>query len=403
MVALRRRLATKAAPRLIDVALRKASTLEHGRLSLDLPDGRSEMVLGPRPGPEAHLRLHRSRAIRRFLSGGSLGFAEAFVDGDWDSDDLPRLLELFCRNEQIWWDGADRNRSLARLRSRVVHALRRNSRRGSRRNILAHYDLGNAFFARWLDPDMIYSSARYACQDEPLDAAQRNKLRDIARLCGLRPGSELLEIGCGWGAFAELVAKETGARVTAITVSDEQHAFASARIQREGLNDRVEVRLQDYRDVDGRYDAIASIEMIEAVGERYWPVFFARLRDLLRPGGRVGLQAITIADRYFDGYRRGCDFIQRHIFPGGMLPSPGALSREMARAGLYERSRAAFAADYARTLAEWNRRFEAAWSEIRALGFDDRFRRLWLFYLSYCEAGFRAGYTDLLQLGLVRR
>ena len=249
---------------------------------------------------------------------------------------------------------------------------------------------------------MTYSAALFPHAETPLEEAQRSKYRSLAERLGLESGHRLLELGCGWGGFAEFAAAEIGARVTAITISEQQHAYAAARIQAAGLADRVEVRLQDYRDVAGRYDRIAAIEMLEAVGERYWPLFFDKLRDRLKPGGVAGLQVITIADRYFEAYRRGADFIQRHVFPGGMLPSPQALRQQVARAGLVELGALTFGPDYARTLASWQQRFQAAWPQIREAGFDRRFKRLWEYYLAYCEAGFRAGYTDVCQLTLQR-
>ncbi|HSA80846.1 MAG TPA: cyclopropane-fatty-acyl-phospholipid synthase family protein, partial [Geminicoccaceae bacterium] len=341
------------------------------------------------------------RAIRRFLDGGGAGFAEAYLDGDWDSPDLPRLLELLALNEAAYEEfsqGRPWYRGLARLQ----HLLRRNSRPGSRRNILAHYDLGNRFYELWLDRTMTYSAALFPHAGAPLEEAQRTKYRSLAARLRLQTGHRLLEIGCGWGGFAEFAAAEIGARITAITISEQQHAFAASRIQAAGLADSVDVRLLDYRDVEGSYDRIAAIEMFEAVGERYWPVFFGKLRECLAPGGLAGLQVITIADRYFDAYRRSADFVQRQVFPGGMLPSPRALREQIKRARLAELGALTFGRDYARTLAFWQERFQAAWPQIREAGFDQRFKRLWEYYLAYCEAGFRVGCTDVCQLTLQR-
>jgi cyclopropane-fatty-acyl-phospholipid synthase len=380
-------------------ALAIAAKLSSGALTIELADGTRHRFVGGRVGPEGHLRLKRERAIRRFVTGGSLGFGEAYLDGDWDSADLPRLLELLAQNEGAYADhlgGWAGWRALARLH----HLLRPNTRRGSRRNILAHYDLGNRFYELWLDRSMTYSAARFTRPGMTLEEGQQAKYALIAEQLEIRPGHHVLEIGCGWGGFAEFVAREVGARVTALTISDAQRSFAAERIQSTGLADRVEIRLQDYRDLAGRFDRIASIEMLEAVGERYWPIYFARLRDCLWPDGRACLQVITIADRHFETYRKGADFIQRHVFPGGMLPSPGALDREIAQAGLAEVGRVCFGLDYARTLAEWSRRFRAARAEVARLGFDDRFRRLWDYYLAYCEAGFRVGFTDVRQITL---
>jgi cyclopropane-fatty-acyl-phospholipid synthase len=386
-------------PRWLRLAFRIAEQLRYGTLTLQLPDGTRRTFAGPQPGPNACMQLHRMRAIRRFATGGGLGFAEAYLDGDWDSPDLQSLLALLARN-QAAYEERYYGRVWYRALARFGHLLRPNSRRGSRRNILAHYDLGNRFYRLWLDRSMSYSAARFTAPDQSLEMAQGAKYRSLARLIDLQPGQRLLEIGCGWGGFAEFAVREFGARVTALTISREQHDFAKARVQAAGITEQVEVRLQDYRDVEGRFDRIAAIEMFEAVGERYWRTFFLKLGECLAPGGRAGLQVITIADRYFEEYRRGADFIQRHVFPGGILPSPGALERHIRAAGFAQIGEVTFGADYARTLAEWNRRFQRAWPEIRRQGFDQRFKRLWDYYLAYCEAGFRVGFTDVAQIAL---
>jgi cyclopropane-fatty-acyl-phospholipid synthase len=380
--------------------LRLARGLELGTLHVRLPGGRWRSFRGPQAGPEAVLVLRSGRLARRFLLGGSIGFGESYVDGDWDSPDLATLLELLDRNHDIW---SRRHRAAPLLRlARLGHLLRPNSRRGSRRNVHAHYDLGNEFFAAWLDPTMSYSAARFADGAEELEPAQLAKYRHLARLMALGPGQRLLEVGSGWGAFAILAATEFGARVRSITISKAQQEWAARRVHELGLAERVEIALCDYRDVQGRYDRIASIEMLEAVGEAFWPTYFARLRDALLPGGMAGLQVITIADRHFAAYRKGCDFIQRYVFPGGMLPSPEALEAEIARAGLLCRERHRFGPCYARTLSLWRERFTAAGARIAGQGFDDRFRRLWAYYLAYCEAGFRTGSTDVVQVALCR-
>ncbi|MGI9452603.1 MAG: class I SAM-dependent methyltransferase [Geminicoccaceae bacterium] len=379
-----------------------AEQLSCGELVVVAPDGSRRSFEGKEPGPEAEIKLNHVRAIRRFTTGGSLGFAEAYLDGDWDSPDLAKLLHLLALNEETHVDdfyGMSWYRWIARLQ----HLLRPNSKNGSRRNILAHYDLGNSFYERWLDPSMTYSSARFEAGNLTLEQAQRAKYESLAKGLALEPDHHVLEIGCGWGGFAEFAAGEVGAKVTAITISDEQHAFAAERIQAAGLNDKVEIRLQDYRDVDARFDRVASIEMFEAVGERYWPVYFGKLAHALKPGGVAGLQIITIADRYFEAYRRGVDFIQRHVFPGGMLPSPVTLDQQLKQVGLQKLSETTFGLDYAKTLNTGNQRFQAAWPEILPLGFDQRFKRLWEYYLAYCEAGFRVGWTDVAQLAVGRR
>lgn len=385
----------------LGLLLRLGRDIRFGTLHVRLPGGGLRSFAGSEPGPTATLHIRNGRVVRRFLTGGAVGFAESYIDGDWDSPDLASLLELLDRNHAAWSDH-HQGSLLPRLVRRLLHLLRGNSRRGSRRNIHAHYDLGNDFFAAWLDPTLTYSSARFVDGIEDLEAAQIEKYRSLARLMRLSPGQKLLEIGSGWGSFAILAAREFGAQVRSLTISREQHAFASRRVQELGLNDRVAIELCDYRDAAGRYDRIASIEMFEAVGEAWWPTFFGKVRDVLVPGGMAGLQIITIADRYFAEYRRSADFIQRYIFPGGMLPSPSALRQQVERAGLSIRDQLAFGACYARTLGIWNRGFDAAWDKVAQLGFDERFRRLWTYYLAYCEAGFRTGSTDVVQLAAAR-
>ena len=367
----------------------------HGRLALRLPNGRSLDVLGQEPGPQASLQLRRWRALERLFLQGDLGLALAFRDGDWDSPDLLALLEFGLANEAAWGSLLDGSRP-ARWLARLGHRLHANSRRGSRHNIAFHYDLGNGFYRQWLDDSMLYSSALYSdAPDDTLEAAQARRLERIVQMLDTPAGGEVLEIGCGWGTLAATLAQRHGARLTGLTLSSEQLAFATERARDWGVADQVELRLQDYRDVQGQYDRIVSIEMIEAVGEAYWPTYFDTLRQRLKPGGVVVLQAITIADDRFESYRRGADFIQRCIFPGGMLPSPSALREHAERAGFEIEAQQCFGEGYARTLAEWRRRFLAAWPAIATQGFDEAFRRLWLYYLCYCEAGFRSGRVDV--------
>jgi cyclopropane-fatty-acyl-phospholipid synthase len=373
-----------------------------GAVTVVLPDGSSRRFQGAEEGPDAVLEVHDDRVAASVLTRGSLGFCEAYLDGAWSSPDMEALFLVMLLNRKRL-ESVIAGRGWYRLLQRGLFLMRANTRTGARRNVARHYDLGNDFYGLWLDETMTYSGALYGGRDLPLADAQRAKWRAIADALDLRPGHRLLEIGCGWGGFAAFAAAERGARVTAITISRAQHDFARARIAEAGLADAVEVRLQDYRDVRGRFDRIASIEMLEAVGERYWPVFFRTLADRLEEGGRAALQVITIADRHFASYRRSADYIQRHVFPGGMLPSPGAFVREAAAAGLKVRSTAALGADYARTLREWNRRFQEAWPRIEALGFDGRFKRLWEQYLHYCAAGFAAGTIDVLHVAIDRR
>ena len=392
----------RKAPAAFRSVLRIASeNWEFGRLTFVLPSGREVVVAGDKPGPHAKLIVNDFRFVSRVLSAGDIGFGEGFMAGEWDTPDLPALLEALTAN-------LDRLMRLLEggplwtVLNFLSHLVRRNSRTGSRRNILAHYDLGNAFYSRWLDPTMTYSSARFERPGQPLGEAQHHKYASLARQIDLGPEHHVLEIGCGWGGFAEFAAAEVGARVTAITISPAQAEFARKRLFERGLADRADVRLVDYRDVDGSYDRVASIEMFEAVGEAYWPVYFSKIRDVLSPGGRAGLQIITIRDELFAHYRSRADFIQKYVFPGGMLPSERRLHEETARAGLEWRDIVRFGQNYADTLSEWGRRFESAWDEIRGLGFDERFRRMWKFYLGYCEAGFRTERTNVVQLSLTR-
>jgi cyclopropane-fatty-acyl-phospholipid synthase len=371
-------------------------------LAIEFGDGRCHELAGPAPGPRAHVRLRNRRAIGRFVIGGAIGAAEAYVDGDWDTPDLSATIEFFARNEAGFGRSFGGNLALRALH-RLYHMTRLNTRRGSRRNIAAHYDLGNDFYRAWLDPGMTYSCAIF---DEPgagsLEVAQQGKYRRLGDRLAVGSDHHVLEIGCGWGGFAEYIASTRGCRVTGITISRAQYEHARRRVHEAGLAERVAIRFQDYRDVSGRYDRIASIEMFEAVGSQYWPVFFNKLRDGLTAGGRAALQIITIDDQLSARYRKSADFIQRYIFPGGVLPSRSALAREVADAGLAWLDDQGFGRHYAATLAVWRSRFAAARARVDALGYPDRFRRLWDFYLAYCEAGFRTGRTDLLQISLGR-
>ncbi|MDI4634109.1 class I SAM-dependent methyltransferase [Pelomonas sp. V22] len=373
-----------------------------GSLTVVLPDGSRLEGHGPHPGPSAQLQLARWRPLVRLFTQGDLGLARSYRDGDWSSPDLTALLELGIANDSSWGDSLAAN-SLVRRGLRLLHARNANTRKGSRRNIAAHYDLGNAFYAQWLDASMLYSSALYTPQAETLEAAQAAKLDRICELLDLKslpPGARVLEIGCGWGALAVAMAQRSDVHVTALTLSKEQLAFAQQRVNEAGLADRIELRLQDYRDVQGQFDRIVSIEMIEAVGEAYWPVYFDTLNTRLKPGGHAVLQAITIDNEVFKQYRLTPDFIQAFIFPGGMLPSVEALHQQADRVGMRLASREAFGASYARTLADWRERFFAQWGEIEPLGFDEAFKRLWHYYLCYCEAGFNAGRVDVHLLDL---
>jgi cyclopropane-fatty-acyl-phospholipid synthase len=381
--------------RLLRQALRsQLAGLACGELTVVLPHGERLLVRGTAPGPQAQLVLHRWRPLLRLAARGDLGLALSYRDGDWSTPDLVALLQFGAANDQQSGHRLQ-GKAWSRLLARLGHLRRANTRRGSRDNIAFHYDLGNAFYAQWLDASMLYSSALYQRPEATLEEAQAARLDRIVALVDAPQGGEVLEIGCGWGALALALAQRRGARVTGLTLSTEQLAFARERALAEGCAQQLDLRLQDYRDVQGRYARIVSIEMVEAVGEAWWPTYFATLRERLAPGGHAVLQAITIADAHFEGYRRGADFIQRCIFPGGMLPSPTALREQAARAGLVLQEELLFGDSYAATLVEWRRRFLAAWPAIAAQGFDLRFKRLWEYYLCYCEAGFRSGRVDV--------
>jgi cyclopropane-fatty-acyl-phospholipid synthase len=365
-----------------------------GRIEVHTPNGERIAHSAVAPGPSAALLLHRRRGLRRLLLGGDLGFAEAYMDGDWSSPDLPTLIEFAARNQA---ELGDRIAGVGALRwlNRLLHRRRANTRGGSRRNIEAHYDLGNDFYAAWLDAGMTYSSALFSAAGQSLESAQAAKLERITDLLELRGGERVLEIGCGWGGLAEHLIGAAGCHVTGITLSPAQLGFSRARLERAGLLARADLRLQDYRDGVGKFDRVVSVEMFEAVGMDFWGTYFARLRERLAAGGLAVLQVISIAEEKFESYRASPDFIQRHIFPGGMLPTRTALRRCFAAAGLALTHEETFGASYAATLAEWRRRFHRAWPDLEKLGFDHRFRRKWDYYLAYCEGGFRAGAIDV--------
>jgi cyclopropane-fatty-acyl-phospholipid synthase len=378
--------------------LKMLQGLKHGALLLQRPDG-AYQLFGDGSFPIA-LELANWKLCGAALRSGDIGFAESFIAGDWKTDNLPGLIELLIRNrdeiEQLvygsWWGS---------LLYRLKHLMNRNSRAGSRKNIHAHYDIGNAFYQLWLDPTMTYSSAIFGDGDD-LAAAQMAKYRRIVGQLQLQPGARVLEIGCGWGGFAETAAGEAKAHVTGLTLSTEQLAYAQQRLADAGLSDRADLRLCDYRDCDGQFDAIASIEMFEAVGESYWPSYFACVARNLRQGGRACIQTITIDDALFERYRKGTDFIQQYIFPGGMLPSPSEFRRMAGLHGLRVADEFRFGLDYAETLLQWRRSFLAQRDAVAAQGFDQGFMLTWEFYLAYCEAAFRAGNTDVMQFTLVK-
>ncbi len=386
------------------IVLDRLARIQRGHLVVRLPDGTVRTFAGSRGGANAVMALdvHRWRFFSRLLRRADIGAGEAYVDGDWSSPDLVGLSRLFLANEAELAPPSVLG-VIGRFRDRVVHLLRSNTRAQARRNIHAHYDLSNELYALFLDRSMTYSSALFDRPDLDLEAAQRRKYERLAEWAGLRPGQQVLEIGCGWGGFAEFAAGEFGCSVTGVTLSDEQASFARVRMAKAGLDDRVQIRVVDYRDVEATFDAVVSIEMLEAVGHRFLDEFFATVDRVLRPGGRVALQTITIPDQIYDRYRRGTDWIRDYIFPGGHLPSLGAIQGSLARStGLVIDRLDDLAADYATTLHSWRNRFWDQEDRVRALGFDDRFMRMWEFYLATCEAAFRDRQIGVLQLSLAR-
>lgn len=373
---------------------RALAKVRYGSLEVALPDGTRLAAEGVLAGPRAVIVLHRWRTLLRLMGQGDAGLGFAYRDGDWSSPDLPALLAFGAANEAAL-GAALHGRGLAACVARLRHLTRCNTRRGSRENIAFHYDLGNLFYALWLDERMQYSSGLYRTGGESLDDAQAAKLDRIMELLEVHPGDRVLEIGCGWGGLASSLARRVPCSVHGITLSAAQLVHARERAEALGVDAQVTFERQDYRDVRGRFDRIVSIEMVEAVGERYWPVYFETLKERLDPGGQAVLQAITIAESHFDRYRRGADFIQRAIFPGGMLPTVTAIREQARQAGLVVEHAEHFGPSYAATVVEWRRRFLATWPDIRALGFDERFRRLWDYYLCYCEAGFCSGRVDV--------
>ncbi|WP_422028825.1 class I SAM-dependent methyltransferase [Roseovarius sp.] len=391
----------KDLPRYFAQAFDTVQKINCGRLDFVLPDGRRFRVEGKTPGPVAELDIHNPDCFARLIREGDLGFCDAYLEGWWSTPDLQALMDFVHEDNWDVYDGFP-GMGLVRMYERLRHWLKRNSRAQARRNISHHYDLGNDFYRLWLDDTMTYSSALFRTGQESLEAAQTQKYASMVDQLGAKPGDHVLEIGCGWGGFAEYAAKERGLRVTGLTISREQFAFAQERIARAGLSEQVTFKLQDYRDERGSYDGIASIEMFEAVGEQYWPTYFGTVRDRLNPGGRATLQVITVEDHRFEAYRNTVDFIQKYIFPGGMLPSPSVLRAEVERAGLQVLRSIEFGESYSQTLRRWHDTFNEKWEEVARLGFDDRFRRMWNFYLTSCAGAFRGGNCDVTQITIAR-
>ena len=388
-------------PRYFATAFEVARRLDHGRMDFVLPDGRRFRAEGKRPGPVAEIHIDNPDTFARLIREGDLGFCDAYLEGWWSTPDLQAFMDLIHEDNEGVYDGYP-GMGLVRYYERLRFWLQSNSKAQARKNISYHYDLGNDFYRLWLDDTMTYSSAFFETGQESLEKAQIRKYESLVDQMGAEPGDHVLEIGCGWGGFAEYAAKERGLKVTGLTISQAQHDYAVQRIAAAGLSDRVEIKLQDYRDERGTYDGIASIEMFEAVGEKYWPVYFDTLRDRLKPGRHATLQIIMVQDKRWQVYKRGVDFIQKYIFPGGMLPSPSVLKAEVERSGLRIRGSIEFGQSYSDTLRRWHETFNSRWEEIAAMGFDDRFRRMWTFYLTSCAGAFKGGICDVTQITVTR-
>ena len=388
-------------PRYFGPVFERLKLLRHGRLDVVLPDGRIFRAEGANPGPVAEMQVHHPDLFARLVREGDLGFCDAYLEEWWSTPDLQAFMDLVHRENDEIYDGFP-GMALVRFYERVRFWLRRNHREQAKRNIAYHYDLGNDFYKLWLDDTMTYSSALFATGQESTEKAQVAKYASMIDQMGARPGDHILEIGCGWGGFAEYAARERGMKVTGLTISREQFDYANRRIAQAGLSDLVDFKLQDYRDERGSYDGVASIEMFEAVGEKYWPVYFNTVRDRLKPGRNATLQIITVADRRWEVYRKGVDFIQKHIFPGGMLPSPLALRAQVEQAGLAVVRSMEFGKSYDITLRRWHETFNAKWDQIAEMGFDNRFRRMWNFYLTSCAAAFDSAGVDVTQITVSR-
>ncbi|KQI69723.1 cyclopropane-fatty-acyl-phospholipid synthase [Loktanella sp. 3ANDIMAR09] len=375
--------------------------LKRGRLDVILPDGRHFRAEGADPGHVAEVTVHNADLFARTIREGDLGLCDAYLDGWWSTPDLQAFMDLVHDDAEEMYDGFP-GQFIVRSFERLRFWLQRNSKKQARKNIEYHYDLGNDFYSLWLDETMTYSSAKFVTGQESLEAAQTLKYASMVDEMGAQPGDHVLEIGCGWGGFAEYAASQRGLRVTCLTISTEQFKYAVDRIEKAGLSDKVAIKLQDYRDETGTYDGIASIEMFEAVGEQYWPVYFETVKNRLKPGKNATLQIITVADRRWKIYKRGPDFIQKYIFPGGMLPSPSILRDTVTRAGMNVVKSVEFGHSYDVTLRRWHETFNAKWDQVAALGFDDRFRRMWNFYLTSCASTFASENCDVTQITIAR-
>lgn len=384
-------------PRYFARVMGMASKLRYGRIDFVLPDGRRFRAEGQNPGPVAELDIHNGDLFARLIREGDLGFCDAYLDGWWSTPDLQAFMDFIHADNEDIYDGFP-GMGLVRRFEQLRFWLQRNSKDQARKNISYHYDLGNDFYGLWLDDTMSYSSAIFEDPQQSMESAQIAKYKSMVDEMGVQEGDHVLEIGCGWGGFAEYAAAERGLKVTCLTISEEQFNYAVERIEKTGLSDKVTLKLQDYRDERGLYDGIASIEMFEAVGEQYWPIYFETVRERLKPGKTATFQIITVAHRRWKVYKRGVDFIQKYIFPGGMLPSPVILREQIEKAGLGVEKSIEFGKSYDITLRRWHETFNDKWEQIAAMGFDERFKRMWNFYLTSCAATFDSGNCDVTQI-----
>ena len=372
------------------------SRIEAGELRAVFPSNFQKVYSGGQVGPTADIKINSWKLVPRLLLSGDMGLAESFLSGEWETSNLTQLILLGDINERALGNAVTPSKFI-NLIEKLRHQRRDNSKRGSRRNIAAHYDLGNEFYSHWLDNSMSYSSALFTDLGEELEVGQNRKYQRLAKALKLKEGDQVLEIGCGWGGFAEIAAKEYKCNVVGITLSNEQAKFAQRRMQENQLSNLVDIRIEDYRDVQGSFDKIVSIEMFEAVGEEHWRNYFETIKTRLKPGGLAGIQSITIANEFFETYKRRPDFIQKYIFPGGILPSEDKLNNAVSSAGLKILDDYYFGKSYAETLRRWQSTFEQKWDDIKNLGFDEKFQKMWRYYLSYCEAGFETGHINVGQ------
>ena len=388
-------------PRYFTRVFAMAQEMNNGRIDFVMPDGRTFRAEGKQPGHVAEIRIHNPDLFARLIREGDLGFCDAYLDNWWSTPDLQAFMDLIHADNENMYDGFP-GQGMVRMFEKFRFWMQRNHKSQARKNISYHYDLGNDFYGLWLDDTMTYSSALFETGQESHEAAQTAKYKSMVDQMGVKPGDHILEIGSGWGGFAEYAAKERGLKVTGLTISEEQFYYAKKRVEKAGISDLVDFKLQDYRDETGMYDGIASIEMFEAVGEKYWPVYFETVRERLKPGANATLQIITVHDRRWDIYKRGVDFIQKYIFPGGMLPSPKALKAQVEKAGLNVERSIEFGQSYNISLRRWHETFNEKWDQIAEMGFDDRFRRMWNFYLTSCASTFESGNCDVTQITIKR-